>query len=331
MDCRRIFKRQPTGSIVPRSKVMRAHGTTSAPCKFAGLEFLAIRVPRIAAYQSAAERGSGAASLQLGVIYAKGEDVPQDYAEAARWYAQAADQGVPEGHYNLAFLHLRGLGVRQDTPRALELLEQAAKEGSVQAAWALYDQFTASPYVVQNAKLAAKWLLRAADLGSAPATSLIAQMLDRGDPNAPTKERVVTLLARNASRGDAAAQANLALWYLEGKHGLHDVQLALRWFRRAAHGGNALCASLARRRLCHRPGGQGGSCRSQYVVRARRVAGSRRCDPGVDFDRRFLRVASGRDGSTIQTVVEGRRTGGCDCTTRRRRFLSTRSRASIAR
>ena len=64
-------------------------------------------------------------------------------------------------------------------------------------------------------------------------------MLDRGDPAAPPKERVVTVLARSASRGDAAAQAKLALWYLEGKHGVHDAQLALRWFKRAARGGNA--------------------------------------------------------------------------------------------
>src|SRR5208283_4345318 len=97
-----------------------------------------------------------------------------------------------EGRYNLAFLHLRGLGVRQDTPRALDLLEQAAEAGSVQAAWALYDQFTASPYVVENAGLAAQWMLRAADLGSVQATGLLAQMLDRGDPRAPPKERIVT-------------------------------------------------------------------------------------------------------------------------------------------
>jgi TPR repeat protein len=93
--------------------------------------------------------------------------------------------------------------------------------------------------VVQNTAIAAQWLLRAADLGSEPATCLLAQMLDRGDPAAPAKEGVIKLLARSASRGDAVAQASLALWYLEGKHGLHDAQVALRWFQRAAHGGNA--------------------------------------------------------------------------------------------
>ena len=92
---------------------------------------------------------------------------------------------------------------------------------------------------MKNAALAAQWLLRAADLGSAPATCLLAQMLDRGDAAMPATERVITLLARSAARGDATAQANLALWYLEGKHGLDDAKLALRWFNRAAHGGNA--------------------------------------------------------------------------------------------
>jgi TolC family type I secretion outer membrane protein len=220
------------------------NGDTNALYHLGTLQLHGLGVPRdpvsaLAGYQSAAEKGSGAASLQLGVIYATGQEVPQDYAEAAKWYSRAAEQGVPEALYNLAFLHFRGLGVRQNTKRALAFLEQAAEAGSVQAAWALYDQFTDSPYVVQNSELAAHWLLQTADLGSAQATCLLAEMLDRGDQKAPPKERVVTLLAGSAARGDGAAQVSLAIWYLEGKHGLHDAQLALRWFHRAAHGGNA--------------------------------------------------------------------------------------------
>jgi hypothetical protein len=139
----------------------------------------------------------------------------------------------------MAFLHFRGLGVRQDTPRALELLEQAANTGHAQAAWALYEQFTISPYVVKNDTLAAQWLQRAADLGSAPAACSMAQMLDRADPLAPSRDRIVALLEGFASQADGAAQSALALWHMEGKHGLKDKQLALKLFRRAARGGNA--------------------------------------------------------------------------------------------
>jgi TPR repeat protein len=93
--------------------------------------------------------------------------------------------------------------------------------------------------VVENAALAAQWLLRAAELGSGLAACRLAQLLDRGDPNAPPKERVVALLVASASKGDATAQATLALWYLEGTHGTKDFRQAFRWFYRAACGGNA--------------------------------------------------------------------------------------------
>jgi len=128
---------------------------------------------------------------------------------------------------------LQGSAIHRD------LLEQAAKRGSVAAALALYEQFTDSPYVVENAALAVEWLVCAADLGSGRAACRLAELLDRGDANAPPQERVVTLLAKNASKGDAPAQTTLALWYLEGKHGIKDPQLALRWFYRAASGGSA--------------------------------------------------------------------------------------------
>ena len=42
---------------------------------------------------SRAEQGNAAAQYNLGVMYDNGEGVPQDYAEAAKWYRLAAEQG----------------------------------------------------------------------------------------------------------------------------------------------------------------------------------------------------------------------------------------------
>ena len=183
----------------------------------------------LARYQSAAEKGNGAASLQLGIIYASGEEVPQDYAEAARWYYQGRRAGpARKARYNLAFLHLRGLGVRQNTPRALELLEQAARSG--QRAGSLGVCTTSSPRVRMWWKTQ-HWrrtgCFAPQTWAARPPPVFWRRCSTGADPAAPAKERVVTLLARSASRGDAAAQANLALWYLEGRHGLHDAQLAI--------------------------------------------------------------------------------------------------------
>src|SRR5277367_6141684 len=40
-----------------------------------------------------AEQGNAVAQLGLGVMYANGQGVPQDYAQAVVWYRKAAEQG----------------------------------------------------------------------------------------------------------------------------------------------------------------------------------------------------------------------------------------------
>ena len=51
------------------------------------------QTPDIDALRERAEQGDAEAQWSLGLAYAKGEGVPQDDAEAARWYRLAAEQG----------------------------------------------------------------------------------------------------------------------------------------------------------------------------------------------------------------------------------------------
>src|SRR5438874_281250 len=41
-----------------------------------------------------ADQGDAVAQARLGLLYQLGEGVPQDYAEAVKWYRLAADQGL---------------------------------------------------------------------------------------------------------------------------------------------------------------------------------------------------------------------------------------------
>jgi len=65
-------------------------------------------------YRKAAERGDADAQFALGFIYAKGLGVPQDYAEAIKWTRKAADQGQALAQYNLGVAYSNGQGVPQD-------------------------------------------------------------------------------------------------------------------------------------------------------------------------------------------------------------------------
>ena len=49
----------------------------------------------------------------LGVMYADGRGVPEDDAEAVRWYRLAADQGQSGAQLNLGVMYANGEGVPQ--------------------------------------------------------------------------------------------------------------------------------------------------------------------------------------------------------------------------
>jgi len=65
-------------------------------------------------YRKAAERGDRYAQTSLGVFYNKGQGVPQDYSEAAKWYRSAAEQGDTFAQTNLGILYAKGQGVQQN-------------------------------------------------------------------------------------------------------------------------------------------------------------------------------------------------------------------------
>jgi TPR repeat protein len=65
-------------------------------------------------YQLAAKQGDAYAQLNLGMMYYRGEGVPQVYKESAKWYRMAAEQGNANAQYLLGVMYDNGQGVPQD-------------------------------------------------------------------------------------------------------------------------------------------------------------------------------------------------------------------------
>ena len=89
----------------------------------AGMYFAGKGVPQNDAeavkwYRLAAEQGDARAQFNLGVKYAKGEGVPQDDTEAVKWFRLAAQQGDARAQNNLGRMYVRGEGVPQDYVQA---------------------------------------------------------------------------------------------------------------------------------------------------------------------------------------------------------------------
>ena len=72
----------------------------------------AANVPDFRETLQAAERGDAHAQALLGNMYAKGQGVRQDDAEAFRWFRQAAAQGHAQAQHNLGVMYETGRGVR---------------------------------------------------------------------------------------------------------------------------------------------------------------------------------------------------------------------------
>lgn len=65
-----------------------------------------------------AESGVAEAQYSIGVIYAFGEGVPLDYAEAMKWFLMAADQSEPMALLNIGTMYIQGYGVSRDVVEA---------------------------------------------------------------------------------------------------------------------------------------------------------------------------------------------------------------------
>ena len=62
-------------------------------------------------------------------MYAFGDGVPENDAEAVKWYRKAADQGDASGQYNLALMYDNGDGVPEDDAEAVARFTNETQSG----------------------------------------------------------------------------------------------------------------------------------------------------------------------------------------------------------
>ena len=81
----------------------------------------------------AAKQGSAIAQFNLGEMYNYGRGVPEDAAEAVKWYRKAAEQGLAEAQFNLGEMYAKGEGVSQDEVESYAWYLLAKAKGSEHA------------------------------------------------------------------------------------------------------------------------------------------------------------------------------------------------------
>ena len=160
-----------------------------------------------------AELGDAEAQRDLGFMYNAGQDVPQDYVEAAKWYRLAAEQGDGFAQINLGNMYKLGRGVPQDYPEAAKWYRLAAEQG-----------YAGAQDFVDDYEEAAKWRGLAAEQGhDAKVQYNLGVMYHRGKGVPPTLREAAKWYRLAAEQGHVDAQYNLAVMYGRGIRAPGDV------------------------------------------------------------------------------------------------------------
>ncbi|MCH7806877.1 MAG: sel1 repeat family protein [Proteobacteria bacterium] len=112
-----------------------------------------------------ANKGNPAAQSMLGLMYANGWGVPENDAEAVRWYRLAADQGYVKAQYNLGYMYANGEGVPENDAEAVRWYRLAAGQGYAAAQFTLGVMYANGLGVPENFITAYMWWNLAAAQG----------------------------------------------------------------------------------------------------------------------------------------------------------------------
>ena len=160
-------------------------------------------------WRSLATQGDARAQLGLGLLYAQGHGVPQDYTQAAEWYRRAAKQGNALAQLGLGYLYAQGHGVPQNYTQAAHWFRLAAKQGNAGAQSRLGYLYDLGLGVPQDYAQAAEWYRLAAKQGNAVAQSNLGALyaLGHGVP----RNYVESYKWRNLAAAQGVTQAAKAL------------------------------------------------------------------------------------------------------------------------
>ncbi len=170
--------------------------------------------------RKSADAGDATAERDLGLIYENGNGVPQDFGEAAKWYAKAAVQDDPVAENNLGVLYRLGNGVPKDFTNSVKLYSKAAKKEFPPALMNLGIAYYNGEGVPADPVQAYAWLSLAA-----------------GDGYLPAREAISHLLPDVSECDVLRSWVTIGSVYERGAPIPKNAAKALQWYRKAAEAG----------------------------------------------------------------------------------------------
>jgi Sel1 repeat len=98
-----------------------------------------------------------AAQYNMGLRFADGNGVPQNYVLAMTWFMKASEGGNPEAQLKLVLGYIKGVGVPRDEHQAVMWLKRAANGGNTWAERALSNLYLTGKSVPRDYVRAYTW------------------------------------------------------------------------------------------------------------------------------------------------------------------------------
>ena len=173
--------------------------------------------------------GHRESQYEVGLMYANGIGVDQDFVQAVYWVRQSAERGFAAAQYLLATRYANGEAVNQDDHEALKWLVKASDQEHPKAIYKLA-RFYANAHWAASHDLC----LKAANLGVAPAQLYFATEFLGGRTDTEGLQQAFYWTLQAAEQGLAAAQCAVADLYVQGRNIAMDLPAAYDWYRKAA-------------------------------------------------------------------------------------------------
>ncbi|HUW49565.1 MAG TPA: tetratricopeptide repeat protein [Sulfuricella sp.] len=190
--------------------------------------------------KSAAESGTVAAGSVLGALYGIGSPtLRKNGAEAAKWFRKAAEQGDSQARFGLGVMYANGNAVPQDFAAAMKYFHLAAEQGDCAPCFYLGLFYENGLGTAKNYAEAVKWYTRASAAG--PAGLRFGMAVGQGKEHpADDNSEVISNFSMVPAQAQVGAEYNLGMLYWNGRGVTADLVGAYKWFILAAAHGNHL-------------------------------------------------------------------------------------------
>ena len=189
-------------------------------------------------FRKAAMKDNAEAQHQLAMLYLRGDGVERDTVKTADWLRKAANQGYGAALSQLALMYEKGIGVPQDKAQAVECYRRAAEQGHAEAQCRFARLCRTGEGVPQDKAQAAEWYRKAAGQGCAEAQCNLGVLYGTGEGVAQDKAQARKWFRKAAEQGLDEAQYHLGIIFFEGDGVPQDIREAVRWLRKAANKGH---------------------------------------------------------------------------------------------